>query len=245
VAGARHEASEHRFLATQSSGEVSAILVRPRAPRALYVFGHGAGAGMRHSFMEAAAGGLADEGIASFRFNFPFTEAGKGGPNPEPVLLKTVRSAVAEARRLVPDLPLFAGGKSMGGRMTSKAAASEPLPDVLGLVFFGFPLHAPGKVSDARGAHLADVGLPMLFLQGTRDKLAELDLLRPLVDRIRPKPMLHVIEEADHGFHLPKRTGRSDDDVLSELCSTLAAWSGQIAAGSDASVRRSRWRSAP
>jgi predicted alpha/beta-hydrolase family hydrolase len=230
VVAARHEVSEHRFLATQSSGEVSAILVRPRASRALYVFGHGAGAGMRHSFMEGAAGRLADEGIATFRFNFPFTEAGKGGPNPEPVLLKTVRSAVAEARRLAPDLPLFAGGKSMGGRMTSKAAATEPLADVLGLAFFGFPLHAPGKHSDERGAHLADVGLPMLFLQGTRDKLADLDLLRPLLERIRPKPTLHVIEEADHGFHVPKRTGRSDDDVLRELCSTVAAWSARIAA---------------
>jgi predicted alpha/beta-hydrolase family hydrolase len=232
VTETRHEVSEHRFLATQSSGEVSAILVRPRASRALYVFGHGAGAGMRHAFMEAAAGRLADEGVASFRFNFPFTEAGKGGPNPEPVLLKTVRSAVAEARRLAPDLPLFAGGKSMGGRMTSKAAATEPLPDVLGLAFFGFPLHAPGKNSDERGAHLADVGLPMLFLQGTRDKLAALDLLRPLLARVRPKPRLHVIEEADHGFHVPKRTGRSDDDVLKELCTTLAAWSGEIAASS-------------
>jgi predicted alpha/beta-hydrolase family hydrolase len=229
VVAARHEASEHRFLATQSSGEVSAILVRPPAARALYVFGHGAGAGMRHSFMEAAAGRLADEGVASFRFNFPFTEAGKGGPNPEPILLKTVRSAVAEARRLAPELPLFAGGKSMGGRMTSKAAASEPLPDVRGLAFFGFPLHAPGKSSDERGAHLVDVGLPMLFLQGTRDKLADLALLRPLLVRVRPKPTLHVIEEADHGFHVPKRTGRSDDDVLSELCSTLAAWSAKVA----------------
>jgi len=232
VTGARYEVSEHRFLATQSSGEVSAILVRPPASRALYVFGHGAGAGMRHSFMEVAAASLADEGVASFRFNFPFTEAGRGGPNPEPVLLKTVRSAVAEARRLAPDLPLFAGGKSMGGRMTSKAAAAEPLPDVLGLAFFGFPLHAPGKISDERGAHLADVELPMLFLQGTRDKLADLGLLRPLLARIRPKPTLHVVEEADHGFHVPKRTGRTDDDVLRELCSTLASWSGKIAASS-------------
>jgi predicted alpha/beta-hydrolase family hydrolase len=230
VTGARHEVSEHRFLATQSSGEVSAILVRPASARVLYVFGHGAGAGMRHAFMEAAAGRLADEGVASFRFNFPFTETGKGGPNPEPVLLKTVRSAVAEARRLAPDLPLFAGGKSMGGRMTSKAAAAEPLPDVLGLAFFGFPLHAPGKRSDERGAHLADVGLPMLFLQGTRDKLAELTLLRPLLTRVKPKPTLHVIDEADHGFHVPKRTGRSDHDVLSELCTTLAAWSAKVAA---------------
>jgi predicted alpha/beta-hydrolase family hydrolase len=222
--------TEHRFLATTSSGEVSAILVRPRAARALYVFGHGAGAGMRHAFMEAAAGRLAGAEVATFRYNFPFTEAGRGGPNPEPVLLKTVRSAVAEARRLAPELPLFAGGKSMGGRMTSKAAAAEALPGVLGLAFFGFPLHAPGRGSDERGAHLTDVGLPMLFLQGTRDKLADLALLEPLLERVRPRPTLHVVEEADHGFHVPKRTGRTDDDVLEELCSTFASWAVEIAA---------------
>lgn len=179
--------------------------------------------------MEDAAGRLAGEGLATFRFNFPFTEAGKSGPNPEAVLLKTVRSAVSEARRLEPELPLFAGGKSMGGRMTSKAAAAEALPDVLGLAFFGFPLHAPGKVSDERGAHLTDVGLPMLFLQGTRDKLADLTLLEPLLARVRPRPTLHVVQEADHGFHVPKRTGRTDDDVLAELCSTLAAWTDEVA----------------
>ncbi|MGE0160235.1 MAG: alpha/beta family hydrolase [Gemmatimonadales bacterium] len=230
------EATEHRFLATQSSGDVSAILLRPERSRSLYVFAHGAGAGMRHAFMEAAASRLASAGVASFRFNFPFTEAGKGGPNPEPVLLKTVRSAVAEARRLAPGLPLFAGGKSMGGRMTSKAAAAEALPDVRGLAFFGFPLHAPGKVSDARGAHLAEVGLPMLFLQGTRDKLADLELLQPLLDRVRPRLTLHVVEEADHGFHVPKRTGRTDEDVLSELCSTFAAWAEEIASRSQGSA---------
>ena len=230
MASAGHRETEHRFLATQSSGEVSAVLTQPEHPRALYLFAHGAGAGMRHSFMEAVSSRLAAVGLASFRFNFPFTEAGKGGPNPEPVLLKTVRSAVDEARRLAPGMPLFAGGKSMGGRMTSKAAAAEALPDVLGLAFFGFPLHAPGRVSDERGAHLAEVGLPMLFLQGTRDKLADLGLLRPLLERVAPKPTLHVVEEADHGFHVPKRTGRSDDDVLDELCATFAAWADGIAA---------------
>jgi uncharacterized protein len=229
VASAPTEVTEHRFLATQSSGEVSAVLVQPASALALYVFAHGAGAGMRHSFMEAAAVRLARAEIASFRFNFPFIEAGRSGPNPEPVLLKTVRSAVTEARRLAPGLPLLAGGKSMGGRMISKAAASEPMPGVLGLVFFGFPLHAPGRVSDERGAHLADVGLPMLFLQGTRDKLADLKLLEPLLARVTPRPTLHVVEEADHGFHVPKRTGRTDDDVLDELCSTCAAWAASVA----------------
>jgi len=234
VAGSRAEVAEpdvthHGFVATPSSGEVSAILVRPPAARSLYVFAHGAGAGMRHAFMQAVADRLAAAQIASFRYNFPFTEAGRGGPNPEPVLLRTVRSAVAAAAGLAPGLALFAGGKSMGGRMTSKAAAAEPLGSVLGLAFFGFPLHAPGKTSDERGAHLADVGLPMLFLQGTRDKLADLELLRPLLSRVRPPPTLHVVDEADHGFHVPKRAGRSDADVLDELCATFVRWSAEVA----------------
>ncbi|HIF24050.1 MAG TPA: alpha/beta hydrolase, partial [Gemmatimonadetes bacterium] len=182
--------SEHRFVATQSSGEVSAILVQPEDARALYVFGHGAGAGMRHAFMEAAAQKLAKLGVATFRYNFPFMEASadgrRRGPNHAPILVKTVRSAVAEAASLEPDLPLLAGGKSMGGRMTSTAASKEALPGVLGLAFFGFPLHAPGRDSDERGAHLAEVGLPMLFLQGTRDRLARLDLLEPLLARVKP-----------------------------------------------------------
>jgi hypothetical protein len=215
---------EQRFLATDSSGEVSAILVRPRAARALYVFAHGAGAGMRHAFMTAVAERLAARGVASFRFQFPYMEAGRGGPNPAPVLVKTVRSAVGEAIRLAPDLPLVAGGKSMGGRMTSTAAATEALPGVRGLAFFGFPLHAAGRPSSERGAHLADVGLPMLFLQGTRDRLAELSLLEPLVRKLRPKPDLHVVEGADHGFHVPKSSGRTDEDVLDELCDTFVGW---------------------
>lgn len=225
------ETSEHQFLATASSGDVSAILARPGDARALYVFAHGAGAGMRHAFMEAVAERLASAGVASFRYNFPFTEAGRGGPNPAPVLMKTVRAAVAEAARLAPGVPLFAGGKSMGGRMTSAAAAAQPLTGVLGLAFFGFPLHAPGRASAERGAHLADVRLPMLFLQGTRDKLADLDLLRPLLLGVRPPPSLHVVEGADHGFHVPKRSGRTDDDVLGELSATFATWSEGVARG--------------
>ena len=225
------ETVEHRFLATTSSGDVSSVLVRPPDARALYVFAHGAGAGMRHAFMEAVAERLAGAGVASFRYNFPYTEAGRGAPNPAPVLKKTVRSAVAEAARLAPGLPLFAGGKSMGGRMTSSAAAEEPLPGVLGLAFFGFSLHAPSRASAARGAHLSDVRLPMLFLQGTRDKLADLDLLRPLLAGVRPPPSLHVVEGADHGFHVLKRSGRTDDDVLDELCATFATWSEDVARG--------------
>jgi uncharacterized protein len=217
--------SEHRFVASQSSGEVSATLMRPDDATALYVFAHGAGAGMRHAFMEGVAARLGAFGIATLRYQFPYMEAGKGGPNPAPVLVKTVRSAVRAAVELAPGLPLLAGGKSLGGRMTSTAASTESLPGVLGIAFFGFPLHAPGRNSAERGTHLRDVGLPMLFLQGTRDKLADLELLRPLLASVEPIPTLHVVEEADHGFHVPKRSGRSDDDVLSELCRVFSEWS--------------------
>jgi hypothetical protein len=215
---------EIRFTATERSGDVSGILVRPTGARFLYVFGHGAGAGMRHAFMEAAAEGLAARGVATLRYNFPYKEAGRGGPNPRPVLVKTVRSAVAEAARLEPDLLLLAGGKSMGGRMTSLAAAEEPLPGVRGLAFFGFPLHAAGKPASDRGGHLEDVGLPMLFLQGTRDKLADLELLQPLLLGARPAPTLHIVDGADHGFHVLKRSGRTDQEVLDELCGAFAGW---------------------
>lgn len=219
--------SEHRFVATQSSGEVSAVLVRPSAATCLYVFAHGAGAGMHHQFMEAAAEKLAARDIATFRYNFPYKEAERKAPNPAPILIKTVRSAIAEAVRVAPGLPLLAGGKSMGGRMTSTAASTDELAGVRGLVFFGFPLHAPGRDSSERGAHLADVGLPMLFLQGTRDRLAKLELLSPLLEDVRPRPTLHVVDDADHGFHVPKRAGRTDDEVLDELCDTVSGWAAQ------------------
>ena len=224
------ETTEHRFLATQSSGDVSAILCRPGEARAVFVFGHGAGAGIHHAFMEGASKRLADRGIATFRYHFPYMEAGRRGPNPAPVLIKTVRSAGAEVARLAPDLPILAGGKSMGGRMTSMAASTEELPGVLGLAFFGFPLHAPGRDSDERGAHLMDVGLPTLFLQGTRDRFAKLELLEPLLARVTPPPTLHVVDGADHGFHVPKRSGRTHDEVLDEICSRFAEWAGEVAA---------------
>ncbi len=224
------EVSEHRFIASESSGEVSAILTRPDRASAVYVFGHGAGAGMRHAFMEAVSNRLAESGVATFRYQFPYMEAGRKGPNPAPVLVKTVRSAVREATRLAPDLPLLAGGKSMGGRMTSTAAASDPLPSVRGLAFFGFPLHAPGRDSADRGAHLAEVGLPMLFLQGTRDKLANLTLLEPLLDSVEPRPTLHVVEGADHGFHVLKRSGRNDEEVLDVMCQRFTHWATELLA---------------
>ena len=214
----------HRFVATASTGEVTGLLSSPAGATALFVFGHGAGAGMRHAFMEAACDELGRRGVATFRYHFPYMEAGKRAPNPGPVLQKTVRSAVAEAARLAPGLPLIAGGKSMGGRMTSLAAAGEALPGVRGLAFFGFPLHAAGRPSADRGAHLADVGLPMLFLQGTRDNLADLTLLEPLLATVKPRPILHVEEGADHGFHVLKRSGRTDAEVLASICDRFAAW---------------------
>lgn len=198
--------------------------MRPEEAKALYVFAHGAGAGMRHRFMEAVALRLSARRVATFRYHFPYMEVGRKGPNPTPVLTETVRSAVAEAARLAPDLLLVAGGKSMGGRMTSTAAAAEPLPGVKGLAFFGFPLHAPGRRSAERGTHLAGVGLPMLFLQGTRDKLADLELLQPLLDTVEPRPTLHVVQGADHSFHVLKRSGRTDDEVLDEICGAFAEW---------------------
>jgi predicted alpha/beta-hydrolase family hydrolase len=198
--------------------------VRPDDAQGLYVFAHGAGAGMQHRFMEAVSDRLASRGLATFRYQFPYMEAGKKGPNPAGVLVKTVRSAVEEARRLAGDLPLVAGGKSMGGRMTSTAAAAEALTGVKGLAFFGFPLHAPGRESSERGAHLAGVALPMLFLQGTRDKLADLSLLEPLLSRVAPRPTLAIVDGADHSFHVLKRSGRTDDEVLDEICGTFADW---------------------
>ena len=220
--------SEHRFIATNSSGEVSGVLMRPEAATCLYVFAHGAGAGMEHTFREEAAEKLAARNVATVRYNFPYKEAGRKPPNPAPILIKTVRSAIAEASKLAPELPLLAGGKSMGGRMTSTAASTEALSGVAGLVFFGFPLHAPGRDSADRGAHLADVGLPMLFLQGTRDKLANLDLLKPLLEEVEPRPVLHVVYDADHGFHVPKRSGRTDGEVLDELCGTVSEWAAEV-----------------
>ena len=220
------ETEELRFVASKSAGPVSAILMRPAEARSLLVLAHGAGAGMRHAFLERVARGFADRGVATFRYQFPYFEkdSGKGWrrPDPRPVLLATVRAAVAAAAQAAPRLPRFAGGKSMGGRMTSLAAADEPLADVRGLVFFGFPLHPAGRPATERGEHLADVSLPMLFLQGTRDKLCELDLLRPIVGPLAAT--LHVEEEADHGFSVLKRSGRNDDDVMDAILDTATRW---------------------
>jgi uncharacterized protein len=219
-----------RFTASKSSGEVSAILMRPENARWLIALAHGAGADMHHAFMSGVAQSLAKHGIASFRYQFPYMEQGRKAPNPQSILLKTVRSAVAAAREHAGDLPLLAGGKSLGGRMTSTAASQEELPGVRGIVFFGFPLHAPGNPSDERGEHLFKIRLPMLFLQGTRDKLADLGLMRPMCDRLQEQGQtrLHVIEGGDHSFHVPKKSGRNDEDVLEELGKVVSEWATSL-----------------
>lgn len=203
------------------SDTVSALWLRPRNPTAAYVFAHGAGAPMTHAFMESMAHALADNGIATLRFQFPYTEAGRRRPDRQPTLLQTVAAAVREGRKLAGKLPLYAGGKSMGGRMTSLACAQGMLGDVAGLAFLGFPLHAAGKPSTERAKHLSDIAVPMLFLQGTRDKLAELSLLEPVLEPLRDTT-LHVVGEADHSFHVPKRSGRTDDEVRFELARIMA-----------------------
>lgn len=205
--------------------EVSGRLQRPDRARLLLVLGHGAGAGMDHPFLRDLAAGLAEVGIATLRYQFPYMDQGRRMPDRAPRLIATVRAAVAEAARLAPELPLLAGGKSMGGRMTSQAAAEAPLPGVRGLVFFGFPLHPAQKPGTERGDHLARVPHPMLFLQGTRDKLADLDLLRSVLRPLGERATLHVVEGADHGFHVLKRSGRTDGEVLTELAETVAGFS--------------------
>jgi predicted alpha/beta-hydrolase family hydrolase len=204
---------------------VSALLLRPEQAHACYVFAHGAGAGMTHAFMERAAAGLAARGIASLRYQFPYMEKGSKRPDPLASAQASVRAAVAEAARAYPGLPLIAGGKSFGGRMTSQAQAKTPLAGVVGLAFFGFPLHATGKPSVDRADHLADVRIPMLFLQGGNDKLAELSLLRPVVEGLGPRARLHVVEGADHSFHVPVRSGRNDGEVMEEILDAFAEWS--------------------
>lgn len=187
---------------------------------------------MRHAFMEDIARALAERGVATLRYQFPYAEEGRKAPDPAGRLMKTVRAAADEAASLAPGLPLVAGGKSMGGRMTSQAQAQEPLPGVRGLVFLGFPLHAPGREGTERADHLADVQVPMLFLQGTRDKLAEVGRMRSVVEGLGARATMIVVEEGDHSFAVPKRTGRSRDDVIGTLAERVAAWVGEIGGNS-------------
>jgi predicted alpha/beta-hydrolase family hydrolase len=185
---------------------------------------HGAGAGMAHPFMEAMANVLAGRGIATLRYQFPYMEQGSKRPDTPKLAQATVRAAVAEAARLVPELPLFAGGKSFGGRMTSQAQAASPLSGVRGLIFLGFPLHPAGRPSDERGTHLFDVQIPMLFMQGTRDQLADLLLLQSLVGKLGARAALKLFQDGDHSFHVPARTGRKDTEVMAEMSDALADW---------------------
>jgi len=203
---------------------VNVLFEGPGDAFACYVMAHGAGAGMKHPFMAAVSKELAARGIATLRYEFPYMERGSKRPDTPAVAQARVREAVEEAARRAPGLALFAGGKSFGGRMTSQAQAKDALPGVKGLVFFGFPLHAPGKPSDERAAHLAEVTVPMLFLQGTRDEFASLELLRPMVKRLGERATLELVEDADHSFHVPARTGRKDAQVLSELAQKAASW---------------------
>jgi hypothetical protein len=213
-------------LKVDGANEVSALLLLPANARACFVFAHGAGAGMGHEFMTKVALGLCAEGVATLRYQFPYMEKGSRRPDAPALAQATVRAAVAEAARCCPGLILVAGGKSFGGRMTSQAQAIEPLAGVRGLAFLGFPLHPAGKPSDTRARHLGDVHIPMLFVQGTRDKLAELALLEPVVQRLGASALLHRVAEADHSFHVPARSGRNDRDAISEVVHTLSAWIG-------------------
>ena len=204
---------------------VSGLLMRPPGARWLYVLAHGAGAGMRHPFLETFARALAERDVATLRYQFPYMERRASRPDPPAVAAAAVRAAAAEAARLAPGLPLVAGVKSFGGRMTSTAQAEEPLPGVRGLVFLGFPLHPPGRAGDQRAEHLAQVQVPMLFLQGTRDDFADLTLLKPLIKRLGQRATLHLVEGGDHSFHVLKRSGRTDADVMGEIADAIAEWS--------------------
>jgi uncharacterized protein len=212
----------------EGAAPVSALLTQPRQARACFVFAHGAGAGMTHPFMATVASGLGERGVATLRYQFPYMENGSRRPDSPAVAQAAVRAAVAEAARRCPGLALIAGGKSFGGRMTSQAQAAAPLAGVHGLAFFGFPLHPAGKPSRDRAKHLADIHIPMLFLQGTRDSLAEMKLLEPVVHGLGPLGSLHAVEGADHSFHVPARSGRKDDEVMREILDTFVAWIAAI-----------------
>lgn len=210
------------------SGRVSALVVNPSNAALGYVLAHGAGAGMRHQFLETMAERLAAHGIATFRYQFPYMEAKKGRPDSPEVAAATVRAAVAEASKQLDALPLVAGGKSFGGRMTSTAAAEAPLPGVRGLAFLGFPLHPPGKPGTSRADHLDRVTVPMLFLQGTRDEFADLSLLKQVILRLGRRATMHLVEEGNHSFAVPKKTGRTRDAVMDELAETLSSWAARL-----------------
>jgi predicted alpha/beta-hydrolase family hydrolase len=215
-------------IAIDGTTRVSGLLQAPADARACYVFAHGAGAGMKHAFMAAVANELAGRSIATLRYQFPYMEKGGKRPDPPKVAHAAVRAAVAEAARQLPKLPLIAGGKSFGGRMTSQAQAANALPGVRGLAFLGFPLHPAGRPSQDRAEHLYDVKIPMLFLQGSRDQLATLDQLAPVCKALGPRATLEIFPDADHSFHVPAKTGRKDPEVRADVLNRLAAWTDNI-----------------
>ena len=212
------------FQASKSSGNVSAVLMTPEEAKYVLVLAHGAGAGMNHPFMEMLSVKLVEKNFAVFRYQFPYFEKGRRSPDPPNILTATVGSAIETVSKKLKGLPIYAGGKSLGGRMTSTAASKEALPNVKGIIFFGFPLHAPGKPSSDRAEHLFRVNVPMLFLQGTRDKLADLNLLKPVIKKLKDKAELHVIEGADHSFHVLKSSGRTDEQIIEEMAKATSDW---------------------
>jgi predicted alpha/beta-hydrolase family hydrolase len=203
---------------------VTGLLLRPTDAKAVYLFAHGAGAGIRHKAMESNARGLADRNVATLRFNFLYMEKGSRRPDPPKVAHAAVRAAAAKALELAPDLPLFAGGRSFGGRMTSQTQAIEPLPQVRGLAFLGFPLHPAGKPSIERAEHLAEIAIPMLFVSGERDALAELDLLKGVLDSLGSRATLHLVQKADHSFKVAAKSGRTAAGAETEALDALAEW---------------------
>jgi uncharacterized protein len=223
--------TEPLIITLDDGTRVSGLMQAPPQAHACYVLAHGAGAGMAHPFLAAVAAELAGRGIATLRYQFPYMEQGSRRPDPPPRAHATVRAALAEAARLTPGLPLFAGGKSFGGRMTSQAQSASPLAGVRGLAFLGFPLHPAGRPSNERGRHLTDVRVPMLFLQGTRDALALPDLLAPLCEALGARATLRLFADADHSFHVPARSGRTDAQVRGEMLDALAAWIDAVIAG--------------
>jgi predicted alpha/beta-hydrolase family hydrolase len=218
---------DRTFVATPEKGNVSALLVRPPGATHLLVLGHGASTNMRHATLQTIAEKLAEAGLATFRFNFPYAEKGTGRDG-QAVCTQTVRAAIAAAHEAAPDLKLLAGGHSFGGRMTSTAASEFPLDGVCGLVFFSFPLHMPGKPDTKRAEHLSEVKIPMLFLSGTRDELADLDLLRPVCKKLGKRATLHVLDTADHGYKVLKKSRASSEDVFVEMARVVRDWTAKL-----------------
>jgi predicted alpha/beta-hydrolase family hydrolase len=233
---------EVQFFVSEKGGAVSGLLLKPDNAKSLLVLAHGAGAGMRHRFMEDLAGKLAERGVATLRYQFPYMEKRTKRPDSEGVLIDTVKAAIATAKKQAGNLPIFAGGKSMGGRMTSIAAVKEALDGVRGLVYFGFPLHAAGRPGIDRGQHLADIQIPMLFLQGSRDALAELKLLKSLCAKLGKHAELFIIDGGDHSFHMLKSSKKSDEQVFDELVSKAAGWMSGLAVNNEGSAHPSALR---